>query len=135
MYYRETVPFMTEKSTEGIDVTDTFSQIVERSGITNGIAVIEVPHSTAAILETTHCPEVVDDLINELDRLVPSKVDWIHQETPEDSAGHIKCALFGNSISAIVENGKLMSEGKIFYYFMEYDGPRHRKVNVAIVGE
>lgn len=135
MYYKKTASYLTQKSAEGIDITDFVHKVVADSDVYNGIAVIEVPHSTAAVLETTHCPEVIDDILNELDRIVPSKVDWIHQETPEDSAGHVKCALFGNSISAIVEDGKLSAEGKIFYYLMEYDGPRHRKVNVAVIGE
>lgn len=135
MYYRKTLPYVTQRSAEGIDVTDAVHQVIAESGIWNGIAVIEVPHSTAALLETTHCLEVIDDLIGEMDRLVPSRVDWIHQETPEDSAGHVKCALFGNAIPGIVENGRMMSEGKIFYYLMEYDGPRHRKVNVAVIGD
>lgn len=135
MYYRETLPYLTKGSAEGIDITEAINSVVTRSGIGNGLAVIEVPHSTAAVLETTHCMEVIDDLLVEMDRLIPSRIDWIHQETPEDSAGHIKCALFGNSISAIVEKGKLLSEGKIFYYLMEYDGPRHRKVNIAVIGD
>lgn len=135
MYYRKTMPYQTQKSAEGIDITPVVDEAIAQSGISNGIAVIEVPHSTAAVLETTHCPEVIDDLIHELDRIVPSRIDWIHQETPEDSAGHMKCALFGNSISAIVEDGKRISQGKIFYYLMEYDGPRHRKVHTAVVGE
>ena len=135
MYYRQTLSYLTRKSAEGIDITEQVNAIVAQSGVENGVAVIEAPHSTAAVLETTHCAEVIDDICEELERIVPSRIDWIHQETPEDSAGHVKCALFGNSITAIVENGKLLSAGKIFYYLMEYDGPRHRKVHVAVLGQ
>lgn len=136
MYYRETIRLTSQKEDFAINVTDPIRDVILRSGICNGILVAEVPHSTAGIMATTgHCPEVMLDLKPELDRLLPPRVDFVHQETPEDASGHLKCALFGNSISAIVENGKLLCDDKLDFFLMEYDGPRHRKVNIAVIGD
>lgn len=136
MYFRKTYPLMTEKSKEGVDIKPLVLNAVAESGVCNGLATIEIGHSTAGIMTTTdHCPEVQQDIAAELDRLVPARVNFIHQETPEDASGHIKCALFGNAVTLIVEDGTLLSKDKLGIFLMEYDGPRHRKVNVAVLGE
>lgn len=136
MYFRKTYPLVTTKSNEGIDIKAMILDAIAQSGIRNGLAAVEIGHSTAGIMTTTdHCPEVQQDLSAELDRLVPPRVNFVHQETPEDASGHIKCALFGNTVTLIVEDGTLLSRDKLGVFLMEYDGPRHRKVNVAVLGE
>lgn len=134
MYICETVTFLTQENS-GYEISDNVDAIIEKSGAKNGIVVIEVPHSTAGIMETTGLPEVMKDLLQEIERVVPSRADYCHEDSPTDSSGHIKCAMFGNSISTIVKDGKRLSKGKIHYYLMEYDGPRHRKYHVAVMGE
>lgn len=136
MYFRKTHSMVTTKSNEGIDIKKLILDTIAESKICNGLVTVEVGHSTAGIMTTTdHCPEVQQDLSQELDRLVPPRVNFIHQETPEDASGHIKCALFGNTVTLIVENHTLLSKDKLGVFLMEYDGPRHRKVNVAVLGE
>ena len=136
MYYRETIKLFTDFGQGSYDITPKMKEVVKNSGIKNGIVTMEVPHSTAGIMGTTgHCPEVMDDLNEELERLLPRRIDYIHQETPEDATGHIKCALFGNTITAIIENGVPLTDDKLSFFLMEYDGPRHRKVNIAVIGD
>jgi secondary thiamine-phosphate synthase enzyme len=69
-----------------------------------------------------------------MDRLVPTRVDFIHQfDTPSDAAGHIKATLTGSQLLLIVENGDIVLGSSQGLFFCEYDGPRTRQVYVKIM--
>ena len=74
------------------------------------------------------------DAVEEIRRLVPTRIDFKHQhDTPQDAAGHIKCALLGVTETFIVHNGKLLLGGSQGIYFLEFDGPRNREFYVKVV--
>ena len=135
MVYIEQKTIQTERNSI-TSITEAVNAALSASGIRNGILVVETPHSTAGILRTTEkAKSAHKDLLYDIKRLVPSRVDFLHKESPDDAAGHIKCALFGTSVSAIVQEGKLVSDSKLGYFFAEYDGPRARTYYISIVGE
>lgn len=135
MVYTEERKILTEKNAV-ISITDIVNEIFAKSGIQNGLLTIEVPHSTIGIMTTTAFAEDIRlDMMEEVKRIVPSRINFHHEETPDDAAGHIKCALFGNSISSIIKDGKLIAGGKLGYFLMEYDGPRQRHYYVQVMGE
>ena len=135
MFYCETRTVQTGKNSYH-DLTADMKEVLAKSGVKNGMLVVEIPHSTAGVMATTgHVDAVRKDLVNEVKRLVPSRINFIHEESPDDAAGHIKCGLFGNSITSIVKDGEMVSNGKLGYFLMEYDGPRARKYVIAVMGE
>ncbi|MCY3867066.1 MAG: secondary thiamine-phosphate synthase enzyme YjbQ, partial [Chloroflexi bacterium] len=83
-----------------VDITAEAKALVAQSGVQAGICALIVPHTTAAItLNSGLDPATPADIVAELKRLVPTRVDFIHQyDTPADAAAHIKAALVGNSI-------------------------------------
>ena len=116
------------------DITDQVKAIVEKSGVKNGIVTVEVPHSTAGVVATSfYDPLVKDDLAYEIKRLVPSRITFKHEEAPDDAAGHIKCALFGCSVTSILKDGAFVAEDALHYFLCEYDGPRNRKFYISII--
>src|SRR5512136_16877 len=92
-----------------LDVTPQVRQAIERSGIREGVCHINVPHTTAALtLSSALDPGTAADVIAELKKLVPTRVDFAHQfDTPADAAGHIKSVLVGTSQSVPIHNSKL----------------------------
>lgn len=108
---------------------------VEESGVKEGICVIYNNHSTAALtVFSPWDPAGFQDLKDEINRLVPTRIDFHHQhDTPKDAAGHIKSAIFGVSESFIVHEGKLIIDGSHHIYFLEFDGPRDREYFVKII--
>ena len=135
MIYTEKMTIHTEKNGV-ISITNSVEKALNNSGIKNGILVVETPHSTAGIVRATEkAISSHKDLLQEVKRLIPSRVDFIHKESPDDAAGHIKSALFGTSVSAVVKDGGLAAEQKLGYFFMEYYGPRKRDIYISIVGE
>ncbi|MGQ9908508.1 MAG: secondary thiamine-phosphate synthase enzyme YjbQ [Candidatus Flexifilum sp.] len=118
-----------------IDITAQVRAAVAQSGVTDGICVLFVPHTTAAItLNSAIDPLTAQDLIDDLRRLVPKRVDFHHQyDTPADAAGHIKAALIGHSATVIIDGGDLVLGGSQSILFYEFDGPRQRQVKIKIL--
>jgi secondary thiamine-phosphate synthase enzyme len=118
-----------------IDITKDLHDLVGRSSVADGLCVLFVPHTTAAItINSALDPATPQDILHDLRRLVPTRVDFNHQyDTPADAAGHIKAALIGHSITLILAGGKLVLGGSQSVLFCEFDGPRKRQVRVKIM--
>ncbi len=111
-------------------VTHALHAVVAASGLRCGVLVATIPHTTAglAILSFPD-PLGLEDVADELNRLVPTRIDFKHQhDTPQDAAGHIKSALVGVSLSLIVAGGRLQLGHSQAVYVMEFDGPRDRQL-------
>lgn len=119
-----------------LNISAEVNKSIADSGIKNGVVVVECPHSTAGILKIdVHGEEVLDDIVREMRRMIPARINFYHQEAPENAAGHIKSSLFGSSVSLILKDGKLLCDGKQDIYFADYDGPRERVYSVLVMGE
>ncbi|MBN8593363.1 MAG: YjbQ family protein [Anaerolineae bacterium] len=129
------IPVQTPRGEALIDVTPQVKEAVAASGVTEGIAVLFVPHTTAAItINSSLDPTTPLDITAELKRIVPTRVDFQHQyDTPADAAGHIKATLVGHSATLIISGGKLLLGGSQSILFCEFDGPRERKVQVKVM--
>ena len=108
-------------------ITDSVKTAVEQSGVQEGICVVTIPHTTAALTITSFWdPNGFEDLRDEICRLIPTRIDFKHQhDTPQDAAGHVKSSLIGTTLSLIVRH----SQG---IYFLEFDGPRKREYFVKV---
>jgi secondary thiamine-phosphate synthase enzyme len=116
-----------------ISITGLIQQLVEESGIDNGVCVVCVPHTTAGIMINENAdPDVCFDILTHLDRLVPAVSDYRHVEG--NSAAHIKASLIGSSVTVIVEDGELVLGRWQDIFFAEFDGPRQRSVYAKVVG-
>ena len=119
-----------------VDITADVAAAVAESGIISGICAIIVPHTTAGITVNSALDNAtLDDIIADLRRLVPTRIDFAHQyDTPADAAGHIKAALVGHSVTLALVDGALTLGGSQSLLFCEFDGPRRRQVQVKIIG-
>jgi len=119
------------------EITDSIRSAVEKCGIKEGIVVINVPHSTAAVTVISRMDELgFLDIEDEVNRLIPTRTDFKHQfDTPSDAAGHIKSALVGISISLIIDGGQLQLGSSQGVFFFEFDGPRKRKYQIQVIGK
>jgi secondary thiamine-phosphate synthase enzyme len=122
----------TSAQTELIDITRSVQEAVKETGVEDGICIIFIPHTTAAVTINENAdPSVVQDIIMESNKIVPSKDQYRHMEG--NSPSHIKASLVGCSQIAFVESGKLVLGTWQGIFFCEFDGPRDRKVHVKVV--
>ncbi|HDH05516.1 MAG TPA: YjbQ family protein [Nitrospirae bacterium] len=123
----------TGSRTEFINITSGIQEIVDESGVKNGVCYIYVPHTTAAVtINEGADPSVVTDIVSTLNKLIPLRYNYLHMEGNSDA--HIKTSLVGSSETVIIEGGKLLLGTWQAIFFCEFDGARHRRVTVKIIG-
>jgi secondary thiamine-phosphate synthase enzyme len=115
-----------------IDITREVKNLVRESGVQNGICVVYVPHTTAGITINENAdPDVIRDFLMEINKIIPLSDGYHHSEG--NSAAHIKSSMMGFSQTIIIEDGRLLMGTWQGIYFMEFDGPRIRKIHVKII--
>jgi secondary thiamine-phosphate synthase enzyme len=127
-----TLTVKTKSKTEFIDITSEVQQSVRSAGISDGLCLLYVPHTTAAItINESADPSVKSDILMVLNEIVPWKAAYRHLEG--NSPAHIKSTIVGASELIAVENGKLVLGTWQGIFFCEFDGPRTRKVHLKII--
>jgi len=121
----------TSSRTELIDITSKIAERVKASGISEGLCMLYVPHTTAAVtINESADPSVRDDILMVLNQIVPWDADYRHMEG--NSPAHVKSTLVGTSELVAIENSALALGTWQGIFFCEFDGPRTRKVHVRI---
>jgi secondary thiamine-phosphate synthase enzyme len=124
----------TNAKTEMIDITSKVQNMVKQSAITDGICMLYVPHTTAAVtINESADPSVKDDIMMILNRIVPWEANYRHLEG--NSSAHVKATLVGPSVMVGIENGSLVLGTWQGIFFCEFDGPRNRKMHIRLIRE
>lgn len=122
----------TKRRTGLVNITAEVQKAVAESGTQEGIAVIFVPHTTAAVtMNEDYDPSVARDIDDWLRRVVPPEAPYSHTEGNADA--HIKSAWVGPSQALIIEGGKVKLGTWQGIFLCEFDGPRRRQVWLKIV--
>ena len=126
----QTLSVKTSSRVQMVDITAEVAEAIRAEGVSDGLAVVFVPHTTAGVTINENAdPDVTRDLAAEMSKIVPRDDGYAHAEGNSDA--HIKSSLFGPSLVLIVSGGRPVLGTWQAVYFCEGDGPRHRKVHVA----
>jgi secondary thiamine-phosphate synthase enzyme len=120
------------------DITESVAEIVERSGIRMGIVTVFATGSTASVSTMEFEPALVEDVKEQLERLVPGSLKSRHSETWGDDNGfsHIRATLMGPGITVPVTGGKPVLGTWQQIVLIDHDNrPRKRDVFVQVMGE
>ena len=106
----ETVTIATGLGDSLTDITDQVRAVVKERAVKSGVCLVVVPHTTAAItINSGMDPATVQDVVEDVRRLVPTRTDFHHiVDTPSDAAAHIKASLIGNTETVLIEDGDLV---------------------------
>lgn len=128
-----TLTIQSHRREELIDITREVRQAIRAGGITQGMAVVFTPHTTAAVTINENAdPDVLSDLLMGLGKIVPLQNNYRHAEG--NSAAHLKSTLVGAGKTLIVRDGDAVLGTWQGIYFCEFDGPRKRTLHIQVVG-
>ncbi len=126
------VQVTTKTRIEFVDITSRVRDVIAKSGVKEGMAVVYVPHTTAAVtINESADPSVVQDIIAKLGQVVPQHGGYRHTEGNSDA--HIKTSLVGSSVHLIVSGGAPVLGTWQGIFFCEFDGPRTRTVQIKVL--
>ncbi|MDR2521388.1 MAG: secondary thiamine-phosphate synthase enzyme YjbQ [Spirochaetaceae bacterium] len=124
----------TSARNEWKNITRKIAAAVERSAVTEGVCVVFVPHTTAAVTVNENADaDVPRDVVLALNAISPERAEFRHGEGNSDA--HTKTALVGPSLTLLVHGGRLVLGTWQAVWFTEFDGPRRRTVFVRVLGE
>jgi secondary thiamine-phosphate synthase enzyme len=136
---RTSITVATRRRSQLVEITRDIADAIAASGVVDGLCVVYVPHTTAAVCINENAdPDVRADVEAFLERLIPESgrpqmaSGFAHGEGNSDS--HIKSILTGPSMTLLVENGRPLLGRWQGIYLAEFDGPRVRTVWVKLVG-
>jgi secondary thiamine-phosphate synthase enzyme len=91
-------------------ITSKIASVVADSGIQTGMCNLFLRHTSASlIIQENADPDVLQDLSNFLEKLVPEGYHYIHStEGPDDMPAHIRTVLTHTSEQIPIANGRLM---------------------------
>ena len=131
---KEVFTIETVEPKQCVDITALVQETVRRAGIEAGLCHVMVLHTTAAIVvNETDDPNIGVDVIDALDRSVPDRGGWRHDQIDDNAHSHIKASILGPSELLPVDGGELVLGSWQGIMLFEFDGPRKRKVAVSIL--
>ena len=130
----QTFEVKTHKRDEMLEITDRVRQAVADTGVRDGQVTVYVPHTTAGVTINENAdPDVVHDFLKQLDEMVPWRQPF-YRHAEGNSASHVKASMMGFSATVLIQDGRLVLGTWQGVWFCEFDGPRTRKVHVAVSG-
>jgi len=122
---------------KALDLTDRINDTVLESGIVDGMVILFVPGSTAAITTIEYEPGVLSDLENAIERLAPLNIPYAHDQAWGDGNGHahVRAAMIGPDLIVPVVNGRPTLGTWQQVVLIDFDNrPRKRKVICQVIG-
>jgi secondary thiamine-phosphate synthase enzyme len=137
-HLREELLFNTPHRRDYINITEQVAALVRKSGIQNGLCLVNAMHITASVYINDAESGLIQDYDDWLEKLAPHAPTshYRHNRTGEDNAdAHLKRQIMGREVVVALTNGKLDFGPWEQIYYAEFDGRRPKRVLVKIIGE
>ncbi len=134
-YYTSYLTLHTEKKKEFVNITQAVKQAVAKSGVQEGMCLVNSMHITASVFINDEESGLKEDFLVWLEKLAPSGA-YKHHATGEDNApAHLQRTLMGREVMIAITDGRLDFGPWEQVFYGEFDGQRDKKVVVKIIGE
>lgn len=137
--YVKTLRILTKDYNELDVITPQVEQIVQESGVQNGMVTVLTKHTTTGVTvnESLECLE--SDIRVALDLFAPEDRPYSHARmlrdygsTAGNPTGHLKAMLTGNHCHFPIQDRQMLRGGAQEIYFCEFDGPAQRNILVIV---
>jgi secondary thiamine-phosphate synthase enzyme len=128
----------TEGHNHIVNLTDALEEITRSMSLRDGTLICFVTATTAGLTVIEDEPGVRADLRQAMERLIPTRGDYIHHRTAGDDNGHshVRAALLGPSLAIPVIDGRPALGTWQQIVLVDFDSkPRRREIIVQGFGE
>ncbi|MDD3087127.1 MAG: secondary thiamine-phosphate synthase enzyme YjbQ [Candidatus Omnitrophica bacterium] len=135
--YTEYLIFNTLKRQEFLNITEDVEGAVKKSGIKDGLCLVNAMHITASVFINDDESGLHKDFAAWVEKLAPYGKDrYQHNLTGEDNGdAHLKRTIMGREVVCAVTGGKLDFGPWEQVFYGEFDGQRKKRVLVKIIGD
>ncbi|MEM4272237.1 MAG: secondary thiamine-phosphate synthase enzyme YjbQ [Candidatus Bilamarchaeaceae archaeon] len=133
--HTEYLVFNTEKRIEFVRITERVEDAVRKSGVKEGLVLVNPMHITAAVIVNDNESGLMQDYQDVLERLVPYRARYMHNVGEDNAAAHIWRQLMGHQVVLPITKGELDLGTWEQIFYCEFDGQRSKRVLVKIIGE
>ncbi len=135
--YTQQLWFNTRNRQEFINITDQVEETLHKSGIKEGLCLVNSMHITASVFINDDEGGLHKDFSTWLEKLAPfGKDKYQHNLSGEDNAdAHLKRTIMGREVVVAVTDGKLDFGPWEQIFYGEFDGQRKKRVLVKIIGD
>jgi secondary thiamine-phosphate synthase enzyme len=134
----EYLTFNTKNRLEFVHITPQVRQLVKKSGIKEGLCLVNAMHISASVFINDNESGLHKDYAKWLEKLAPHEPisQYKHNDTGEDNAdAHLKRQIMGREVTIAITNGDIDFGPWEQIFYGEFDGMRPKRVLVKIIGE
>jgi secondary thiamine-phosphate synthase enzyme len=137
--HREELIFNIPARMDFVNITPEVQAAVQRSGVKDGLCLVNAMHITASVFINDDEPGLHADYKRWLEQLAPfdpSPERYHHNRTGEDNAdAHHKRQIMGREVVVAITSGKLDFGPWEQIFYGEFDGRRPKRVLIKIIGQ
>lgn len=135
--YTEYLWFNTKNPIEFINIQDKAESVVRKSGIKEGLVLVNAMHITASVYINDAESGLIEDLKEWLKELVPVDKNYRHNDVDykKNAHSHLMRTIMGREVVVAITNGKLDLGPWEQVYYAEFDGQRKKRVLIKVIGE
>lgn len=130
--------FNTSKRQELINITPTIEELVRKSGVKEGLCLVNAMHITSSVFINDDERGLHEDFMKWLEKLAPHTPMYAyrHNDTGEDNAdAHLKRTIMGREVVVAITDARLDLGPWEQIFYGEFDGQRKKRALVKIIGE
>ncbi len=135
--FRQELWFETSKRQEFINITPEIEQCLNKSGIREGLCLVNAMHITASVFINDDESGLHHDFEVWLEKLAPHAPtsQYRHNGYEDNADGHLKRQIMGREVVVAITGGKLDFGPWEQIFYGEFDGKRKKRVLLKIIGE
>ncbi len=127
------IEITTNKQVDVIDITSGIENALQNAASESGICLVYSLHTTTGIIINEAEPGLIQDLTIFMAKMVPKDANYAHNKIDSNAHSHLQAILTGNSVVVPVENGRLVLGTWQKVLFLEFDGPRKRRISIKMI--
>ncbi|WP_447978587.1 secondary thiamine-phosphate synthase enzyme YjbQ [Candidatus Nitrospira bockiana] len=118
--------------TQAVDLTEQVGAVITRHAVREGVCLLFVTHTTAALTTGEVGEGTEEDLLDVVEAMIP-KLQFRHAHDPSHAWSHMASSILGPSLAVPISEGRLVLGTWQSILLIELDGPRRREVRVTLL--